>query len=353
VYDDDGAVLSSFLSPVSRWFRETLGVPTPAQRDGWPSISSGRNTLIFAPTGSGKTLAAFLAALDFLWRNPRQGRGVRILYVSPLKALNQDVARNLRQPLDGIIAYAERLGVPLPALSVAVRTGDSTPAERQKLARRPPDILITTPESLHLMLTSRARETLRGVSHVIVDEIHALAPNKRGVFLALLLERLERLNPSSFVRVGLSATQRPLEEVARYLGGRNTDGPRPVTIIDAGRRRDIDLLLSLPARSPVTPSAESIWPSIEAKLAEWIALHRSTIVFANNRRVAERLTARLNASDTTDNDVAHAHHGSLSPERRRVTEEALKAGELAAVVATASLELGIDMGAVDRVCQGE
>jgi len=358
--------LAGFLPPVSAWFREALGTPTPPQRLGWPEIAAGRNALIVAPTGSGKTLAAFLVCLDYLWRNPRPTRGVRILYISPLKALNHDVHRNLGLPLAGIEATAARLGAPLPPLGVAVRTGDTPQAERQRLVRRPPDILITTPESLHLMLTSRARETLRSISHLIVDEIHALCPNKRGAFLALLVERLQAINPTEFVRIGLSATQRPLEEVARYLGGfRKLKGrggrvkfePRPVTIVDAGRRKDLDLEIGLPA--PDVPGA-SIWPAVERRLLDLIEAHRSTIVFANNRRVVERLTAHLNELANAETEgqgedrvIARSHHGSLSLEQRRETEEALKRGDLPAVVATASLELGIDMGAVDLVCQVE
>ena len=360
----DADVLDGFLPPVSAWFREAFGAPTPPQRLGWPAIAAGRNTLIVAPTGSGKTLAAFLAGLDHLWRTPRPTRGVRILYISPLKALNNDVHRNLAVPLAGIEATAARLDAPLPNLAVAVRTGDTPATDRQKLIRRPPDILITTPESLHLMLTSRARETLRSVSHVIVDEIHALCPNKRGAFLALLLERIEALCPAGFVRVGHSATQRPLEEVARYLGGISTTPhpgggarrePRPVTIVNAGRRKDLDLEVSQPG--PDAPGA-SVWPAVERQLLGLIESHRSTIVFANNRRVVERLTAHLNELANLDHDgpervIARSHHGSLSLEQRRETEDALKRGDLPAVVATASLELGIDMGAVDLVCQVE
>ena len=361
--------LGLFLPVVASWFRTTFGAPTPPQRLGWPEIAAGRNTLIFAPTGSGKTLAAFLAALDHLWRVPRTARGARILYVSPLKALNQDIARNLQAPLEGILAEAEGMGVALAPLSVGVRSGDTSASDRQKLVRKPPDILITTPESLHLMLTSRARETLGAVSHVIVDEIHALAPNKRGVFLALLLERLEAINlhPGGFVRIGLSATQRPLEEVARYLGGLRKSpegrwGPRPVSIVDAGRHKELDLEVSVPFDRPGPPAAGSVWPAIEQRLFELIREHRSTIVFANNRRVVERLTARLNdlaRDEETELDtgpappLARSHHGSLNQDERRATEEALKRGELPAVVATASLELGIDMGAVDLVCQVE
>src|SRR5262245_33844975 len=211
--------LDLFLPPVREWFRSTLGVPTAAQRQGWPAIAAGQNTLILAPTGSGKTLAAFLACLDGLWRQDPPPRGVKVLYVSPLKALNNDIHRNLQVPLEGVAETARQMGQPLPVIEAAVRTGDTSTAERQRLLRRPPHVLITTPESLHLLLTSRGRETLRGVTHCIVDEIHALCANKRGVFLALLLERLAALTPKGFVRIGLSATQRPLEEVARYLGG--------------------------------------------------------------------------------------------------------------------------------------
>jgi len=367
--------LDAFLPPVANWFRATLGEPTPPQRMGWPSVASGRNTLLFAPTGSGKTLAAFLACLDHLWRVPRRTKGVRILYLSPLKALNNDVYRNLQLPLDGILAASEADGTFLPRLSIAVRTGDTSQGDRQKIVRKPPDILITTPESLHLMLTSKARSVLGSLSHVIVDEIHSLCAEKRGVFLALLLERLERLNSDSFVRVGLSATQRPLEEVARYLGGLRvvpaTRGkaarlePRPVNIIDAGRRKEMDLEVSAPFDHAGPRLEGSIWPVIERQLLDLIRAHRSTIIFANNRRVVERLSAHLNelaeseqVDEVGDPDnlrpptiVARAHHGSLSQEERRSTEELLKAGDLPSVVATASLELGIDMGAVDLVCQ--
>jgi ATP-dependent Lhr-like helicase len=216
--------LDLFLPPVREWFRSVLGKPTPAQRQGWPAIAAGQNTLILAPTGSGKTLAAFLACLDGLWRQNPIPPGVRVLYISPLKALNNDIHRNLQVPLEAVAETAMRMGITLPKIETAVRTGDTPAAERRRLVRKPPPVLITTPESLHLLLTSGARETLRGVTHCIIDEIHALCPNKRGVFLALLLERLEALTPKSFVRIGLSATQRPLEEVARYLGGSTYSG---------------------------------------------------------------------------------------------------------------------------------
>ncbi len=378
-------VLNRFHPAVAAWFRAEFGEPTAPQRLGWPVIASGQNALIVAPTGSGKTLAAFLAALDHLWRSETTRRGVGILYVSPLRALNQDVSRNLQGPLAAILTKSQEMGVPLPPLRVAVRSGDTPSHERVALVRKPPDILITTPESLHLMLTSRAREILRGLSHVIVDEIHAVCGNKRGVFLALLLERLAAINQSEFVRIGLSATQRPLEEVARYLGGlkRSTASApagrfdlRPVTIVDAGWRRDLDLEVIWPRSQGGLSPAGSIWPEIESRLSELVRDHRSTIIFANNRRTVEKLTARLNesatataeeplpgdpgAADAIDLDLAatppppfRAHHGSISLEERRATEDALKRGELKAVVATASLELGIDMGAVDLVCQVE
>jgi ATP-dependent Lhr-like helicase len=377
--------LDGFLPPVASWFRETLGEPTLPQRLGWPSIAAGNNTLIVAPTGSGKTLAAFLQALDLLWRPPRRLPGVRVLYVSPLKALNEDIRRNLELPLEGILEHAADLGMPLQPLRAAVRSGDTPARDRARLLRKPPDILITTPESLHLMLTSRAREVLRGISHVIVDEIHAVCGNKRGVFLALLLERLEAICPASFVRIGLSATQRPLEEVARYLGGQRLAGesgparrfePRPVTIIDAGRRKEMDLQVLWPGPDDarLTGPPGSIWPAIEERILALARGHRSTIVFANSRRVVERLTAHLNEAletedehrdrensaepDPVDNDESssgwfRAHHGSLSLEERQATEGELKRGILKGVVSTASLELGIDMGEVDLVCQVE
>jgi ATP-dependent helicase Lhr and Lhr-like helicase len=358
--------LDLFLPPVRAWFRTRLGEPTAPQRLGWPPIAAGKHTLILAPTGSGKTLAAFLACLDHLWRQGPLPPGVRVLYVSPLKALNNDIHRNLQEPLEGIAEAARRMGFPLPRLDSAVRTGDTPAAERQRLVRRPPHILITTPESLHLLLTSRARETLRGVTHCIVDEIHALCPNKRGVFLALLLERLEAIqrgagcgladgagaSGTSFVRIGLSATQRPLEEVARYLGGAEFGPggmlvPRPVTVVDAGLRKDLDLQVVNPVEQFGPLPEKSVWPSIYRLLGEQIRRHRSTLVFANDRRSVERITSSLNE----DEEVARAHHGSVSLDVRRQIESALKEGGLPAVVATASLELGIDMGAVDLVCQ--
>ncbi len=346
--------LALFLPPVERWFRAALGEPTAAQRLGWPAIARGENTLILAPTGSGKTLAAFLACLDALWRQPELPRGVRVLYISPLKALNNDIHRNLQLPLEGVAQAAREIGFSLPLLEAAVRTGDTSAAERQRLVRKPPHVLITTPESLHLMLTSRARETLRGVTHCIVDEIHALCSNKRGVFLSLLLERLQALQTTRFVRVGLSATQRPLDEVARYLGGSEPDAagrwqPRPVTIVDAGLRKDLDLQVVSPVEQFGPLPERSIWPSIYRLLGDEIRQHRSTIVFANNRRAVERITACLNEED----EIARAHHGSVALEVRQQIETALKDGRLPSVVATASLEMGIDMGAVDLVCQVE
>jgi ATP-dependent Lhr-like helicase len=344
--------LDLFLPPVREWFRAELGEPTLPQRLGWPAIAAGQNTLLLAPTGSGKTLAAFLACLDALWRQEELSRGVRVLYVSPLKALNNDIHRNLQVPLEGVAETARRAGLRLPAIETAVRTGDTPSAERQRLVRRPPHVLITTPESLHLLLTSHARDTLRGVTHCIIDEIHAVCTNKRGVFLALLLERLAALNPKGFVRIGLSATQRPLEEVARYLGGSepNQEGrlhPRPVTILDAGLRKDLDLRVVNPVEQFGPLPEKSIWPSIYRLLGDQIREHRSTIVFTNDRRSAERITAFLNEDD----EIARAHHGSVALEVRHDIETALKEGRLPAVVATASLELGIDMGAVDLVCQ--
>src|SRR5579863_9042578 len=284
--------LDLFLPPVAAWFRRALGEPTPVQRAGWPAIAAGKHTLLLAPTGSGKTLAAFLACLDGLWRQPPSSRDLRILYISPLKALNNDIYRNLQVPLEGVAQVAKEMGTSLPVIDVAVRTGDTPAAERQRFLRRPPRVLITTPESMHLLLTSKARAAMRGITHCIVDEIHALCPNKRGVFLSLLLERLEALTNRSFIRIGLSATQRPLDEVARYLGGLQIRGDgsyeaRPVTIVDAGLRKNLDLRVISPVAEFGPLPEKSIWPSIYRLLADLVRRHRSTIIFANNRRGVE------------------------------------------------------------------
>ncbi len=322
-----------FSPAVRTWFEQTFDAPTPAQELGWPAIASGAHTLIQAPTGSGKTLAAFLWALD----QARPGEGTQVLYVSPLKALNYDVERNLRGPLAGIGSD----------LTVAVRTGDTSPKERAAMLRKPPDILITTPESLFLMLTSRAREILASVRFLILDEVHAVAGTKRGAHLALSVERLERLVAEPLQRVALSATQRPLDEIGRFVSG-----GRPIELVDAGTRKELDLEVVVPLEDMREPGeGNSIWPSIYPKILELVENHRSTIVFVNNRRLAERLALRLN--ELAEREVARAHHGSLAREQRLEVEELLKRGEIPALVATSSLELGIDMGAVDLVIQVE
>jgi ATP-dependent helicase Lhr and Lhr-like helicase len=327
------SALAPFTPGVRGWFERTFDGPTPAQERGWPAIATGRHVVIQAPTGSGKTLAAFLWALD----RARPGEGTQVLYVSPLKALNYDVERNLRGPLAGIGSE----------LSVAVRTGDTPPKERAAMLKSSPDILITTPESLFLMLTSRARETLRGVQVVIVDEVHAVAGSKRGAHLALSLERLERLVDEPVQRIGLSATQRPLEEIGRFVSG-----GRPIELVDAGTRKELDLRVVLPLEDMREPGeGGSIWPSIYPALLDLVREHRSTIVFVNNRRLAERLALRLN--ELAEAEIARAHHGSLAREQRAEVEELLKRGDVPCLVATSSLELGIDMGAVDLVVQVE
>src|SRR5881398_1324723 len=324
------------FSPETRaWFERTFAEPTPAQTLGWPAIAKGGHVLIQAPTGSGKTLAAFLYAIDRLTANP--GDGLRVLYVSPLKALNYDVERNLRGPLAGLESE----------LRVAVRTGDTPQRERAAMLRQPPDILITTPESLFLLLTSRARETLRGVETVIVDEVHAVAGTKRGAHLALSLERLQRLVGEPVQRIGLSATQRPLEEIGRFVSG-----AREIELVDASRAKEIDLRVVVPLDDMREPEEQqSIWPSIYPEILELVRAHRSTIVFVNNRRLAERLALRLN--ELAEEEIARAHHGSLAREQRVEVEELLKRGQIPCLVATSSLELGIDMGAVDLVIQVE
>lgn len=367
-----------FSPPVQGWFDTAFAEPTRAQREGWPPITAGAHTLILAPTGSGKTLAAFLSAIDRLGREPvpvRQQR-TRVMYVSPLKALASDIEKNLRAPIAGAAEAAARLGVTFHTPTVALRTGDTTTADRRRLVSSPPDILITTPESLYLMLTSRARETLRSVDVVIIDEIHSVAGTKRGAHLSLSLERLVHIADTPPQRIGLSATQRPLETIARFLGGHEDGGdPRPVTIVDAGRSPSLDVRIEVPvddlaaiASSPRPPrrpdggetegGASSIWGHVHGRILELIETHDTTIVFANSRRLAERLAGRLNelAGRGAESGLAplvKAHHGSLSHAQRVTVEGELKTGGLAAIVATSSLELGIDMGTVDLVVQVE
>ena len=348
--------LSQFNAATRDWFKGAFAGPTPAQAQAWPAIASGEHVLISAPTGSGKTLASFLYAIDRLANDDRaaEDRRIGLVYVSPLKALSYDIDRNLRTPLRGIGAD----------LKVAVRTGDTPQRERQAMLREPPDILITTPESLYLMLTGRAQELFAGARWCIVDEIHAVAATKRGAHLALTLERLTQAAGNEVQRIGLSATQKPLDEIGRFLVGPR----RTCRIVDTGVRKELDLRIEVPVESMVEPDAtpapdldpllggteatrRSIWPAIYPELLKLVQAHRSTILFVNNRRAAERLALRLN--DLAEREIARAHHGSLAREERTVVEELLKAGELPCLVATSSLELGIDMGAVDLVIQVE
>jgi ATP-dependent Lhr-like helicase len=348
----------ALFSPETRaWFTRAFAAPTPAQTLGWPAIASGAHTLIQAPTGSGKTLAAFLYGIDRL--NSEPGAGLRLLYVSPLKALNYDIERNLRGPLAGLESQ----------LRVGVRTGDTPQKERAAMLKDPPDILITTPESLYLLLTSRARENLRTVETLILDEVHAVAGTKRGAHLALSVERLERQLDKSMQRIGLSATQRPLEEIGRFVSG-----ARPIRLVDAGVAKELDLqvvvpledMRELPSTGTLSHPApadgqemdigterntQSIWPSIYPEILRLVREHRSTIVFVNNRRLAERLALRLN--ELAEEEIARAHHGSIAREQRLEIEELLKRGDIPCLIATSSLELGIDMGAVDLVIQVE
>jgi ATP-dependent helicase Lhr and Lhr-like helicase len=388
----DHRVLEGFSPAVREWFATSFPEPTAAQVQGWPVITGGSHTLICAPTGSGKTLTAFLSSIDRLVTTappePGDSSGrarTRVLYISPLRALAFDVEKNLRTPLLGIRYASERLEVPFVEPVVAMRTGDTSAKDRQALIRRPPDLLITTPESLYLMLTSSARDTLANVDTVIIDEIHALAATKRGAHLMLSLERLEEITRRPPQRIGLSATQRPLEEVARFLGGYRAPGqPRPVTIVDAGVRKQLEVqvvvpvedmgqmgqmgppeLQSGPATAALVPRRSSIWPSVYPRILEAVLAHHTTIIFCNARRQAERLAAKLNELAESEgigvdpdtgllvDDLVKAHHGSLAREQRVVIEDQLKRGDLRAIVATSSLELGIDMGAVDQVIQVE
>ena len=400
-------LFAPFALPVRTWFRETFPAPTSPQAAAWPVIQRGDHTLILAPTGSGKTLAAFLWGINQIGTSlapsappagpgdelsrPRLPDGVQLLYISPLKALNNDIERNLHAPLTGIRAAAQRLGAPWPDIRVAVRTGDTSTQARALMVKRPPSILITTPESLYLLLTSpRARDILRTVRTLIVDEIHTLCGNKRGAHLALSLERLQHLVSHPIQRIGLSATIKPLDEVARFLGGQveaadptappNTYTPRPVTVIDTGYRKALDLAVITPVAEFRAMPGDSIWPSVIPQVLQDILRHHSTLIFCNNRRLAERTADRLNAQIEAEmaeeippgssealapggvmrgrgifaigaQGPIRAHHGSMSKEARREMEEALKAGRLPALVGTSSLELGIDIGAVDLVVQ--
>ncbi|MFQ5960674.1 MAG: DNA glycosylase AlkZ-like family protein [Candidatus Methylomirabilales bacterium] len=352
-------VLKAFHPAVRGWFTHRFEQPTAPQVQGWPAIGAGAHTLLTAPTGSGKTLAAFLWCIDHLVQLGVEGRltdDVHILYISPLKALTNDIQRNLVEPLEGVRATAQAMGVELPELRSAVRTGDTLPSERARMRRHPPHILITTPESLFILLTSEHfRPALETVRYVIVDEIHAVAEDKRGVHLSLSLERLSHFTREEPVRIGLSATVHPIQPMAHFLVGSEwRDGscaPRPCRVVEAEglREMDLEVIAPLPDLGPVVTN--KVWDATYERLAELVQTHRSTLIFCNSRRLTERMAVRL--SERLGDDQVAAHHGSLSRRRRLKTEARLKAGEIKAVVATGSLELGIDIGSIDLVCQIE
>ena len=364
--------LQSFHPLIREWFERRFGAPTKPQELGWPRIAARQHTLIAAPTGSGKTLAAFLVCLDRLWRDWLAGElsdGVRVVYVSPLKALSNDIERNLQGPLAEIRELAEQRGYPVAPLRAAVRTGDTPQAARQRMLREPPHILVTTPESLYLLITSgKSRELLTSVDTVIVDEIHALARDKRGSHLALTLERLAALGHQPPVRIGLSATQRPIDEIARFLVGSqveevvieksqrpdnseapNSPGTNSVFVVDAGHARDVDLAVEVPPTELSAVCSHEQWGEVYARMVELIQSHRSTLVFVNTRRLAERVSHHLR--ELLGEEAVAGHHGSMSRETRHDVEQKLKNGQLKAIVATASLEMGIDIGYIDLVCQ--
>jgi ATP-dependent Lhr-like helicase len=349
-------VLDLFHPAVRAWFERAFAAPTPAQVQAWPAIQSGRHTLVAAPTGSGKTLAAFLAAIDSLVREAIEGDGLpdetRVVYVSPLKALSNDIQRNLELPLAGIGAELERLGLPDAGIRSAVRTGDTPQLERTQMRRRAPHIVVTTPETLYILLTSKGgRKMLATTRSVIVDEIHALAPNKRGAHLALSLERLEKLCGRELTRIGLSATQKPIRAIARFLvGDRCTAAGEPdCSVVDTGHVRERDLGIELPPAPLEAVMSGEVWQLVYDRLAALVNEHRTTLIFVNTRRMAERAARFLSERIGAENVAAH--HGSLAREHRLQAEQRLKRGELRALVATASLELGIDIGDVDLVCQ--
>ncbi|MCB1672617.1 MAG: DEAD/DEAH box helicase [Gammaproteobacteria bacterium] len=347
--------LSQFTSVCRNWFLDSFGQPTPAQAEAWPAIQAGRHTLIAAPTGSGKTLAAFYAVINALVEQGMQQSlpdGVQVVYVSPLKALSNDIYRNLEMPLDGIAEQLHREAKAPVDIRVAVRTGDTPQKERQKMAKNPPHILVTTPESLYLLLTSASgRAMLKTAGTLIIDEIHALLGDKRGSHLALSVERLDALVGGNLQRIGLSATQRPIELVARYLVGNGNvrDGQADCAIVDAGHRRELILSLEIP-RSPLSAlMSNEVWEELYQRLVQLIESHRTTLVFVNTRRLSERLALAL--TERLDEGSVCSHHGSMSKDHRHSAEQRLKAGELKVLVATASMELGIDVGAVDLVVQ--
>ena len=348
--------LSRFHPLVQEWFKSRFPEPTDAQIQGWPAIAEGRHTLIAAPTGSGKTLAAFLTCIDSLVRQGLAGEipdATQVVYVSPLKALSNDIQKNLQTPLEEIAQLAEAAGTPLPEIRAAVRTGDTRAYDRTKMAKRPPHILITTPESLYILLTSRSgRQGLSSVTTLILAEIHAVADDKRGSHLSLSVERLCALAESPIVRIGLSATQRPIEEVGRLLvgsGSIDADGSPDCLIVDTGRSRTIDLAIQLPQRELGPVATHEMWAEALDEVTDLVRGHDTTLVFVNTRRLVERVSHQL--SDRLGDDAVVAHHGSLSRSTRLAAEQKLKGGQVKVCVATASLELGIDIGVVDLVCQ--
>src|SRR5436189_1950959 len=354
---------SLFHPAVAAWFDGSFAAPTPAEAQAWPAFQAGRHVLIAAPTGSGKTLAALLAAIDGLVRQGLNGGlkdETQIVYVSPLKALSNDIQRNLEAPLAGIRESLEAQGLPDVDIRTWVRTGDTPPGERERMRRRPPHIVVTTPESLYILLGSESgRAMLATTRTVSVDEIHAIEPNIRGSHLALSLERLAALCGDRLLRIGLSATQKPVEAVARFLVGAGSNGATrqaaddaangECTIIDVGHRRARDLAVEIPDSPLEAVMSAEVWEQVFRRLAELIEAHRTTLVFVNTRRMAERVTRQL--SERVGEHLLAAHHGSLAKEQRLDAEQRLKRGEPKALVATASLELGIDIGEIDLVCQ--